>query len=270
MHYLKSTLAAGLLTVLGLAQAHASLIVTYSEAPGAQNSTLQNTEVMNFENITASGTHSFTGGKTYDAVRWEGVGTYDKLSVLPANEYGGAGGTGHYSVQSTSSSLGGVSTTTLNLDSASAYFGLWWSAGDPGNVLKFYSGLDATGTLIAQFTTANLVNLLPSSYKGNPTTAFQGQDGSEKFAFLNFFGSVSTTWQSIQFTNLGTSGFESDNHTSRVDAWGTETGESGAPPGVTFEIIDGTSVEVVPEPSTFALFGIGAAGLAFLRRKFAK
>jgi len=137
--------------------AHAGIVISYAEAPGDLNSRLANTSVMTFDSLTA-GTHT--------NVVWTGVGTYDTLRVHTPDRYGAAGGTGMYAVQSTSS----VAVTTLTFNTQHAYFGLWWSAGDNANLLKFYNG----ATLIASFDTAQLPAKLPSAYFGNPSGVYVG------------------------------------------------------------------------------------------------
>jgi len=68
------------------------------------------------------------------------LGSYDHLLVRSADAFGGAGGKGTY--MSVNSNLNaGSNPTTLVLATPQRYFGLWWSAGDPNNVLSFYSGL---------------------------------------------------------------------------------------------------------------------------------
>jgi hypothetical protein len=80
------------------------------------------------------------------------------------------------------------------------------------NVLDFFRG----STLVAEFSTTNLLSKLPASYKGNPTSGFKGQDSGDPFGFTNFFGQPGTTGDHIVFNNNAGSGFESDNHTLRV------------------------------------------------------
>lgn len=202
-----------------------NMIITTAEGSGAFNTTLANTKVETFDNLPTGANRGLT---------WSDVGTIDAVGVLNANVYGGAPnaeGTGatRYAVQSTSGSLGGIGKTTLSLNTPSSYFGLYWSAGDPYNVLDFYNG----NNLVAHFTTANLMNKLPSSYNGNPNSLFPG-DRSEKFGFINFMGSEGTSWNSIVFSNLGSSGFESDNWTSRVNGWNP-----------TVDTLPGTPVELI-------------------------
>jgi hypothetical protein len=66
-------------------------------------------------------------------------------------------------------------------------------------------------------TTAEVVSYIAkqpnkASYYGNPNSAFKGQNSSEPYAFINFY-SVGGTFDQVQFTNIGGTGFESDNHT---------------------------------------------------------
>jgi hypothetical protein len=204
------------------------------------------------------------------------VGTIDQVYLQAANQYGGATGTGFYPVQSNpiyGSSVGGanaVETTTLTPGNSSAYFGLWWSAGDAYNSLSFYSG----NTLEATYTTASLLALLPSSYNGNPTSAFKGQDGGEAFAFINFYGLGGTTWTSVKLSDNYNTGFESDNWTSRGLAWGSDPNDVGPLPGV--QVADDLVAPVpAPEPAnvvaglTVAMMFLGGAFQTRFRRSAA-
>ena len=255
----KAAFIFGLLSVLSLAQARATVIVTYAEKPGAETSSVVNASTFTFNNLS-TGTHT--------NVEWDGVGTFDKVNILNADQYGGAGNT-KYAVEG----LGSVSQTILNLDQASGYFGMWWSAGDAANVLDFYSGANGTGTLLAQFTTANLLKALPKAYYGNPNAgSFYQKDSGEPFAFINFFATPGTAWSSVVFKNSSSSGFEGDNYTSRVQVYSSAT--DGAMPGVVVEAINGTqeiSMAQAPEPNAFCamlLLGSVSAGGSFFQRRF--
>jgi len=253
----------------------AGLIVSYAGAPGDQFSTLQNTNVETFDSFNSSGNN----GNVYNNISWQNVGTINQVDVRPADQYGGSydGGStnSNYAVQSTGPEANETANTTLTLSKPSAYFGLWWSAGDPANVLDFYSG-GVKGTLVAQFVTSDL-GVLPNAYKGNPTSEFKGFDASEYFAFLNFYANPGTTWDTIVFSNLADSGFESDNWTSRVEAWGKDPGENGPPPGIIVGEINGDNLTAVPEPgnaTAMLLFavagGLGITGVALRRKKQAE
>ena len=236
--------------------AKASMVVTYAGAPNEESSSLSGTQEFTFDDI-ALGLHS--------NVVWTGVGTYNKLYTQVADQYGGAVNAAHtngspYSVQGSAH----VPITTLTLNTPSAYFGLWWSAGDAANVLDFYSGGSTSGTLVAEFTTANLMQKLPKpSYYGNPRN--RSLDNNEPFAFINFFGETNTVWDTIVFRNSSSSGFESDNHTSRVAPW---TPDEGPMPGVPLERVDGLTVTVIPEPGTAPLIALVCGVSLFIRRRF--
>ena len=255
-----AAIATGAMMLIGASSASANgVLLTYAEDPKIQTTSLQSTSFITFDNLSAG---------AHQNVVWAGVGTYDKAYIQNANQYGGADGTGRYIVQSTQvGQPNQVPVTTLTLNTPSSYFGLWWSAGDLTNKLSFYNG----ASLVASFTTASLVNVLPASYLGNPTANFAGQDSHEKFAFFNVFGENGATWDSIVFTNIGGSGFESDNHTTRVDAWGQLSGETGAAPGIHVAHVDGTTitpvVAAVPETSTWVMgfSALGAVGFMFRR-----
>ncbi|MBK8092258.1 MAG: hypothetical protein IPK32_09875 [Verrucomicrobiaceae bacterium] len=224
-----------IITLAALTQAsRAGMIISYAEDPNTYVSTLSGTQVFDFNSIT-------TGKSTN--VNWSGVGTFDQLYVKNADAYGGAAdalnpnGT-RYSVQGAGS---GVLSSTLNLSNQSAYFGLWWSAGDAKNVLEFYNG----STLVGRFVTSTLMDPLPSTYDGNPRN--RTINSHEPYGFINFFADENTTWDRIVFTNNGTSGFESDNYTTRVAAWNPLT--DGALPGVPVAVVSGTTTTSVTSSS---------------------
>ena len=222
-----------LLITLGVftaATAPAAVVITYAEKPGEVNSSLLGTDVFTFDTLK-------TGLQT--DVAWKGVGTFDQLFIKSADAYGGAASELYpkgslYSVQGVGTR---VLSSTLTLDEDSSYFGLWWSAGNARNVLQFYSG-DA---LVAQFTTASLLAPLPKDYYGNPLNPSINR--GEPYAFINFFGDADTTWDRIVFTNDGSSGFESDNYTTRVAAWDPIV--DGALPGVPVAIVSGKDTKTI-------------------------
>jgi len=254
-----------LTTAAGLASSPADvrageIVMTYAEAPGATNSSVADTSVYTFNNLLTA-THLTN-------VVWTGVGTYSQLYVINGNEYGGAGGS-PYPVESAKIGLGGTPNTTLYLTTAISYFGMWWSAGDANNFLTFYSG----NNLVASFSTANLLAKLPTAYFGNPTPGYKGQDSTEAFAFINFFGQAGTTFDKIVLSDPSTtSGFESDNHTVRVAAYGADSKDNPAAlPGVPVEeIVNHNGVQTiitnpsqintipqpVPEPAAASLLGL--------------
>jgi hypothetical protein len=194
------------------------MIVSTAEGVGAFNSTLSGTKVQTFDDLVGHNTN----------VTWEGVGTFSELNVIKADQYGGAPSkdspTGTpYAVEG----IGKVGETVLKLNEATSYFGLYWSAGDAANNMKFYSN----GVLVADFTTSNLMNLLPKSYYGNPIEEGwnSGANGGEPYGFINFIGDENTSWDTIVFGNTHGSGFEADNYTVRTNGWNPTT--DGALPG---------------------------------------
>lgn len=182
------------------------------------------------------------------------AGTYSgNITISAANQYGGAGGTGHFATVSNSS-------YTLTLTSSGGlpgvnYFGLWFSALDSGNELQFYEN----STLLYTFTPAlfsSLVGACPNSsnaFCGNPTTQFSGQDSGEQFAFLNFYDTTGY-FNKIVFTETTTAGFESDNQTVGYMNPVNPTG---------------TIIGAAPEPSSIVLLLTGLLALIGLSRRFA-
>ena len=267
MKLMKTPLAVGLFVLLATALAHATVIVTYAEAPGAMNSSFIHALTYDFNSLSTGvhqnvvWTNTVTEGTEVKVVT---TGTFNQLNIKNADQYGGANNS-NYSVQGVGST---VSQTTLNLNTPSSYLGLWWSAGDASNVLDFYSGANGTGTLLAEFTTANLLKVLPKTYDGNPNTGNLGKDAGEPFTFLNFFATPENAWASVVFRNSSSSGFEADNISSRVAVYDKTT--DGAMPGIVLESINGTQETMVsPEPGPILAVGFLcclSAGGSFMRR----
>ena len=225
-----SSLSLAVISLIVATAAPAAVIITYAEQPDATTSSLIGTDVFTFDNLK-------TGLNTN--VSWAGVGTFDQLYIKSADAYGGAAtetspNGSRYSLQGAGTQ---VLSSTLTLDTASSYFGFWWSAGDPYNVLSFYNG----DTLVGQFTTASLMAPLPDAYDGNPLN--RAINGSEPYAFINFFGDSETSWDKIILTNNQASGFESDNYTTRVEAWDPLV--DGALPGVPVALVSGKDTQLV-------------------------
>jgi hypothetical protein len=224
MKYLLATI------ILAAIPAHASVIITFAEDPDSYRSTLSGTSSYDFNRLSPG---------TYKNVNWDGVGTFDRLQIMKADAYGGApdaaNPTGsNYSVQGVGSK---VLTSTLVLKTDSAYFGMWWSAGDARNVMSFYDG----DNLVSRFTTSSLMEPLPASYDGNPLN--RKVNSGEPYAFINFFGDEKTTWDRIVFSNDGSSGFESDNYTTRVEAW--DPAKDGAISGIVVAEVTGTTTKLL-------------------------
>ena len=245
---MKTVLAIAAIAAFSAASATATVIVTYAEQAGAETSSVVGSSAFTFDNLS-TGVHT--------NVAWSGVGIFNQLNIHAADQYGGAGGNTNYAVEG----IGSVSQTILNLNNASGYFGMWWSAGDSSNVLDFYSGANGTGTLLAEFTTSNLLKALPKAYYGNPNPGtFYKRDSGEPFAFINFFATPGTAWNSIVFRNASSSGFEGDNYTSRTEVYNPAT--DGPMPGIVVAEVTGTKVSLVPEPQSIAaLFMLGGVSL---------
>jgi hypothetical protein len=194
-------LAAGGLFLFLAQVAQADLVVTV-EAPGVQTSSALNTTTIDFNSVS-------TGYKGLQMFSLPGplTATYvGNQFVIPADQYGGAGGVGNYlSIQANNS-------VTLSLSTPQAYFGLWLSAADNSNQIEFFNGSQMVGFFSAA---GPLMSSLPTAYLGNPNSQFLGDDATEKFAFINFYApGTSDMFNEIVFTNLpGATNFESDNHT---------------------------------------------------------
>jgi hypothetical protein len=152
------------------------------------------------------------------------IGTYSPAVVRSADSFGGANGTAYMTVHETGLIAGAPVQTTITFTSEQRYFGLWWSAGDPHNVLEFFHGTQ----LLFDFTTAKVITFLDekvnpairADYFGNPNLPLmangQRRNVGEPYAFLNFFADPNNpvvTFDKVILTNDGPTGFESDNHT---------------------------------------------------------
>lgn len=187
------------------------------EDPGVMNaklSLLKDAYVQNFDGQAL--------GFNKDGFTWvangQTIGQYSNVLIMNADQYGGANGTGKYfDVDKAKSGKAKQTFSTLKLTTPQKYFGFWWSAGDSNNVLNFLS----KGEVVYTMTTKNVVDIIgklsnKQAYYGNPNSQFKGQDGNEAFAFINFYN-TDGTFDEIKYTNLGGTGFETDNHTIAAD-----------------------------------------------------
>ena len=235
-----------------------SMVVTY-EVAGVMTSPVLSSYTYDFNSIgTGSKSNiSWTG--------WGGTGTFSSVKVNPPDQYGGANNS-NYAFSSDSTQM------TLVLSTRVSYFGMWWSAGDSGNILDFYSG----ATKIFTFT-SSVLDGLSTSYNGNPNSAFRGQNSSQKYAFINFF--VQSGEQIDKVIARG-SNFESDNWTLRDPAYGLVVGDGATLPGTAvaqYNVNDAGSQTTVtdvsqinntsvPEPSSLSLIALGLGSFLALRR----
>lgn len=235
-----------------------SMVVTY-EVAGVMSSPVLSSYTYDFNSIgTGSKSNmSWTG--------WGGTGTFSSVKVNPPDTYGGANSS-NYAFSSDSTQ------TTLVLSTRVSYFGMWWSAGDSGNILDFYSG----ATKIFTFT-SSVLDGLSASYNGNPNSAFRGQNSAQKYAYINFF--VQSGEQIDKVIARG-SNFESDNWTLRDPAYGLVVGDGATLPGTAvaqYNVNDAGSQTTVtdvsqinntsvPEPSSLSLIALGLGSLLALRR----
>ena len=235
-----------------------SMVVTY-EVAGVMTSPVLSSYTYDFNSIgTGSKSNiSWTG--------WGGTGTFSSVKVNPPDQYGGANNS-NYAFSSDSTQ------TTLALSTRVSYFGIWWSAGDSGNILDFYSG----ATKIFTFT-SSVLDGLSTSYNGNPNSAFRGQNSAQKYAYINFF--VQSGEQIDKVIARG-SNFESDNWTLRDPAYGLVVGDGATLPGTAvaqYNVNDAGSQTTVtdvsqinntsvPEPSSLSLIALGLGSLLALRR----
>jgi len=197
--------------LFAFSSAFADTFQVTAENPGVQVPPL-GLPYENFDSQTAGtmlggGTFTTTfGGSSYQGdytgfLRWRG-----------ADAFGGAGGSGVFPGTDSGHSYT-IDITPLGGAPEANYFGLWFSALDPGSQLQFYNN----SSLLFTFTPTNFINLVgacPSAdpYCGNPNN---GADGGEQFAYLNFWDSNGSFNKVVvtETTACSGCGFESDNHT---------------------------------------------------------
>lgn len=221
---------------------------------------------------TTSATFSVGGVETFDATstgygktlttdfgtNGKITGKYTNLQVNGADQYGGAGGTGNYSVSFGSD--GYTLDLTSTIPGGVNYFGYWLSALDRGNQVSFFS----KGKLLFTFAPQDVIDEVNrhadrDNYYGNPNAAFQGQNFGEPYIFLNFFNDRGT-FDQVHFAEIPASGgYESDNHT--VGHFLTKGTGTSVP-------LNNSTIGAVPEPATWALMltGFGMVGAGMRRR----
>jgi len=236
--------------------ARSTIFVTYGQA-GAMTppTTLSGVSTYSFNNLPLG---------VDSSANWEEVGSFQTVNVASANSNGGASGS-----QYMADGLNGVTQTTLTLNTASSYLGLWLSAVNSSEVIDFYS---KSGSLLAEFTTANLLKALPATYYGNPNSGtLHGTDPTQPFAYVNFLATSDIAWSSVVFKDsTGGGTFQADNIATRSKAYNPSS--DGAMPGIQFEMITNgveTAIAIAPEPNpvlaTLLIGGISAGG-SILRR----
>ncbi len=181
------------------------------EAPGIQSTQLPNANeyyIVDFND--QNGTDAFS--KTNDNTTYS---YSNDLEVKTSNQWGGANGSKFI----TQKKLQSIRSYSLNVSEDQKYFGFWWSAGDPYNVITFKND----GVEVASFKTADLVDFINNSgtvdtaaYQGNP--AYSGNNSghlNEPFAFVNVFFNDESAYDEIVVATMteGGAAFESDNHT---------------------------------------------------------
>lgn len=219
--YFKALLAAVVGGIFAASpDAQATLIFTI-ENPGIQSTTVAGATTETFESVPLGYITS------YNSLAVDGI--YSSGQVIPADVFGGAGGGGQYDVVG----LGGTTSQFLTFNSPKTYFGMWWSAGDAENVLKFYDGDD----VLATYNVGSIIPYLSSAYYGNPNGNYAGQNLGEPYVYLNFTALDDSFITKIEFINSGFNGYETDNHSVASQRLDTPPGHSVPDGGTTIAML---------------------------------
>jgi hypothetical protein len=205
------------------AHAQSGGLVFTIEAPGVQESQvtcLSGLAVENFDSLAPGGYTTYTSGLG----AYARAGTYDFL-IQSADSVGGAGGVGNYIATEVGEAY------VLNPAQPAGYFGFWWSAGNGNNeiTVNLQGGASQTFSTQAILDAPGLVGTpgTAGGHFGNPTSAFNGQNPDEVYAFVNIFATDSNAKiTSIVFSEKpgGVGRFESDNHAACPDILDPNTG----------------------------------------------
>jgi hypothetical protein len=150
-------------------------------------------------------------------------------------------------------------TLSLNETGGVGYFGFWWSAGDPGNLVDVHMADGSVHEFNSQsiFDSGHLVGTVGTAggHFGNPNAPFTGDNASQAYAYVNIYAAnEASKIVSIDFFGAN---FETDNHSVRqalVDS-GDHSGE----------VVDKTA----PAPSALLLMLPALGLLGWTRRKTA-
>jgi hypothetical protein len=230
--------------------ASAGIFETYGD-PGVENASsvvVANANTLGVENfdslpLGSSGftTNYGTGGLI--------SGVYSAgAEIVPADIFGGAGGTGQYV-----DSIGGTTGYTIKLSTSGTvpgvnYFGYWLSALDPGNEIVFKE----SGTTVATLSPADVLAAIGPCSSSNTGPGPNGFGyNNQQYAFVNFVDTTGYFNEIDVFENPDVGNYESDNHTVAY---------CSDPQAC----ITGHSVPVIPEPSTWAMMLLGFVGLGFV------
>lgn len=174
------------------------------------------------------------------------------MQIKPADSYGGADGIGNYGFTGADGEL------SVNLTTPSKYLGLWFTCANPGNYVDVYSG----GSLLATFDTQSLTDIVGSKANPNPVLASDGNT----YSGAAWYGNPNT-----QFNNWDVSRFNYAYINMGLDD-PNATFDKIVIRGAYFEFDNLTTssaafTSVIPEPSTYALFGLGALALVIVHRR---
>jgi len=242
---LASIVVVGLAGMAAPAQAVANLdtLGVYIDKPFVQGSYVTGAGTLNDNFNVTAGTGNCANGQP------AGITISGTCKIANDYTWGGATVDANVSTPTTggsstnyASTVNGTSAITIDLTNDNKYLGLWWSAGDTGNTVKFYEN----STLLLTLTTADIINVLganpgtgaswtgknndnagnvltstngalyrkawyfghPRGYASTTPSANSSVDNSEPFVYLHMFASGNFKFNKV---TLSGAGFEFDN-----------------------------------------------------------
>jgi hypothetical protein len=170
------------------ADANVSFILSPPGGPGGlnQSSSFQSSPGSLTETFNSLTSGALPGSGTLAVGSFTATGS----SILPADQWGGAGGVGKY-----------AASGYLKLDIVpSKYLGFWWSAGDSGNTVKLYG---AGSTLLGTFSAASIQTILGTLSSPNSVVASDNQTYSGALYYSNPNLPMPNTNEPYAYVNLG-------------------------------------------------------------------
>ncbi len=215
----KSAAVAIIAALVALVPVSAAHAVTYGvrifiSAPDVQGPPMSSDRTI--ENFDGVSTGACPGSITAGTITGD-CNVYDAADHGGASSDSGTPSPGGVGTRFPATDWAGANEITITLTEPQKYLGFWWSAGNAGNTVAFYSNDE----LVASMDTSRIMNKLAegnqvsvggstylgADYNGNPVNGA----GTEAYVFLSLYAQGGTSFDKIV---LSGGGFEFDNLTT--------------------------------------------------------